>query len=191
VYTVQRAVERLGPGQEKFTIIYDTCDVKAWNMDLIFTRELFGVFAEAFPERLRCVVVINNSWLVLALWALVRPFLDPVTRDKIHFSTDIRETLLDVVDENHPYFRYAMQVSELSDAAAAQVPLPPASPYVPRWKEAIKSDERFSTEANGAPAPDERCSTEANGAPAPAEKRPPLKRRIADILAGRRACCTN
>lgn len=37
-----------------------------------------------YPERLHACYMINAPWYFTALWSLLRPFVDPVTREKIH-----------------------------------------------------------------------------------------------------------
>lgn len=143
IFTVQRCVERLPPGLERFTLIYDVSGVQMANMDYTFARELIKILERHYPERMDRVVVINCSWLVATLWAIVSPLLDPVTRDKIIFLTSyFHDGLLDFVKEDHPYLQYADEVAKRWSSEVGEVALPKASAYEPRWEDSVAADTR-------------------------------------------------
>jgi hypothetical protein len=45
-------------------------------------KRIMDVDANFYPERLKYMILINVPWHFSALWAVIRPLLDPVTRDK-------------------------------------------------------------------------------------------------------------
>jgi len=140
VYTMQRCVERMPPGREQIVLIYDVEGISWSNFDTTFSRELVATLGERFPERLKCLIVINNGWLTQCIWAIISQLIDPVTKQKIRFcGSDFRDELLEVLPEDHPYLCYAMAVQS-SEHDSAPVPLPKASPYVDRWKECVAAD---------------------------------------------------
>jgi len=189
VFTMQRCVERLPPGREQINLIYDCWGVRAWNWDFAFSQELLRVFSRQFPERLGRVVVINSGWLVATLWATVRSLMDPVTREKICFcDQDFKDELLALVQEDHPYLCYALEVQKLTGDEGAEVPLPKASPYVPRWREAVATDARDTS----ADLPTAECRQVVEmGKPSQQVRtgRPHL-RRLAGIFLRSAPCCS-
>jgi hypothetical protein len=137
IYTVQRCIERLRPGREKFNLIYDISGAQFWNMDWTFTHELLTVLSKNFPERMARLVCINSGWIDATLWSAICPLLDPDTKEKITFcGRDFSETLLNIVEPDHPYFKYALEVQH-----GGEVPcVPKASPYLPRWADVIAAE---------------------------------------------------
>eukprot|EP00931_Biecheleriopsis_adriatica_P038136 TRINITY_DN21872_c0_g1_i1.p1 TRINITY_DN21872_c0_g1~~TRINITY_DN21872_c0_g1_i1.p1 ORF type:complete len:391 (-),score=81.97 TRINITY_DN21872_c0_g1_i1:31-1203(-) len=188
VYTMQRCVERLSPGLEQISLIYDCHGAQTWNMDYTFSVELMHVFARQFPERMGRVVVINAGVLITMLWSTVSALMDPVTREKICFcNTGFEEELLKFVTEDHPYLRYAAEVKQAQDAR--EVPLPRASPYVARWRDAVAAD-AVDPNADGAAAalPEAAVANKTLVATAGAAVAEPRLRRYASSLL-KWVCC--
>lgn len=51
-----------------------------------------------YPETLGEMFIINAPWVFTPLWAMIRPWLDPVTRAKFHvlgsrYSSDLLEVI--------------------------------------------------------------------------------------------------
>jgi hypothetical protein len=133
VYTVQRCIERLPHGREKCNLIYDARGLQWANLDLTFAKELTNILQTHYPGRVHSIFVINADWLASRLWQIVRPLLGSSTREKVHFGRE--EDLLAIVDKDHPYLRYVIEVQQLDETAARALPLPKASPYVPHWRD--------------------------------------------------------
>ncbi|KAH0471497.1 MAG: hypothetical protein KVP17_002733 [Porospora cf. gigantea B] len=58
-----------------------------------------GLIADHYPERSQKVIMINAPWFFQAAFAIVSPFIDPVTKNKIEvLSTDYQPRLLELVD---------------------------------------------------------------------------------------------
>jgi len=137
VYTIQRCIERLPLGCEKFSLIYDVDGVQFANMDINFTRMLLDIVQKQYPERMHRVFVINSNWVAMALWSTLSPLLDPVQREKIVFcSADFRKELSTIVSDSHPYVNYAIEAQTLKKGQSHHLPLPKASPYVAGWQHA-------------------------------------------------------
>jgi len=127
----------MGPGKEQFNLIYDMSGAQLWNMDWTFTYELLSIVASKFPGRMERMVVINSGWIDSTLWKGICPLLDAASKEKITFcGQDFAQTLLEIVENSHPYLCYALEVQ-----GGARAPtLPKASPYLPRWPEVIAAD---------------------------------------------------
>eukprot|EP00038_Savillea_parva_P006650 m.165000 g.165000 ORF g.165000 m.165000 type:complete len:340 (-) comp12500_c0_seq1:82-1101(-) len=106
---VRRAQEKsaeLGTRVEKQIIILDLKGLSLWP-----NRRALGVFKETvridqayYPERLKAVYIINAPLIFRPIWAAVRPWLDPVTKDKFHvLGTSYQDVLLAKISpENLP-----------------------------------------------------------------------------------------
>jgi hypothetical protein len=47
-------------------------------------RQTLYIDQNYYPERLHIFFIINTPWFFSPLWSLIKPFIDPVTADKIH-----------------------------------------------------------------------------------------------------------
>lgn len=62
-------------------------------------KECIRIDQNYYPETLGRFFIINAPWIFTPLWALIRPWLDPVTRDKFSvMGSNYREKLLELVD---------------------------------------------------------------------------------------------
>jgi hypothetical protein len=54
-----------------------------------------------YPERLQHFFMINAPWFFTAIWAMLKPFIDPVTSDKITIvGSDYLDTLREYIDDS-------------------------------------------------------------------------------------------
>jgi len=102
--SIQRCAEgakRVGHRVETFTQIVD---LEGLNMHhkaaLKFTKALFEYDAKYYPERLGHLFVVNAPWVFNAIWAIVKGWIDPVTRSKITVCKQetMKDTLLQYID---------------------------------------------------------------------------------------------
>jgi len=61
------------------------------------SMDTLSILQNHYPERLFRAYCINPPFIMHGFWAVISPFIDPVTRDKIHMVHDTKE-LLKVVD---------------------------------------------------------------------------------------------
>lgn len=54
-------------------------------------REVLGILQTHYPERLGKALIINVPWVVSGFFKLIRPFIDPLTREKLIFNEDMRQ----------------------------------------------------------------------------------------------------
>mmetsp|Transcript_17950 Transcript_17950/g.24709 ORF Transcript_17950/g.24709 Transcript_17950/m.24709 type:complete len:283 (-) Transcript_17950:214-1062(-) len=96
-YMLERALactERASDGsQEKIVVLVDYNGYKGAIHDppLKLTKKMIVALNEHYPERLFCVYLINAPLLFRTFWALIKPFLDPVTKKKFRFVTGDKE----------------------------------------------------------------------------------------------------
>jgi len=83
-------------------LILDIRDIstKQINKDLFHMMERqFKVDMNYYPELLGTCLIVNNSFLFQAIWAIASGFIHESTRNKVKFfSEDFKDQLLKVVD---------------------------------------------------------------------------------------------
>lgn len=47
---------------------------------------MLNILQNHYPERLGLALILNVPWLVDMFFKLIKPFIDPVTRDKMWFN---------------------------------------------------------------------------------------------------------
>jgi len=76
------------PKYEHVESFYNILDLKGLNAGhrqcLKFTKALLEVDERFYPERMEKLFCINTPWLFPIIWNIVKPWIDPHTRSKIH-----------------------------------------------------------------------------------------------------------
>jgi predicted transcriptional regulator len=67
-------------------VIFDARDMGWSNYDTSGLKNVFSVLANAYPERVHKIYMYNGPYLLDMLWKVVKPFVDPVSREKVEFS---------------------------------------------------------------------------------------------------------
>mmetsp|Transcript_11923 Transcript_11923/g.14415 ORF Transcript_11923/g.14415 Transcript_11923/m.14415 type:complete len:395 (+) Transcript_11923:60-1244(+) len=73
------------------------------NGAMTFLKEIAGMDQAHYPERLGCIIIVNAPRLISLVWNVVRTYLDPVTRDKIHIhasETEWRPIINRMIDDD-------------------------------------------------------------------------------------------
>lgn len=71
---------------------------------MTFLKEIAGMDQSHYPERLGVIIVVNAPRLISLVWNVVRTYLDPVTRDKIHIhasETEWRPIIDKLIDRDN------------------------------------------------------------------------------------------
>jgi len=84
----------------KLWALFDLGDVKWENMDSHALYSCFKLLNERYPERVVSIFNYNSPFIFDALWRMVKPFIDPVSRSKVQFVSGEAgvKTILSAVD---------------------------------------------------------------------------------------------
>ena len=96
VWITEKAVEmmRAEVGVEKMVWIVEMSGMKvAMTHSMSITKECINVMQSHYVERLGKAFFVNAPWLFNALWRVISPFLDPVTKAKVSFIKSNRAGL--------------------------------------------------------------------------------------------------
>eukprot|EP00978_Attheya_sp_CCMP212_P048345 scaffold507113_cov83-Attheya_sp.AAC.4 len=88
VYHLERAIASTlrKSGKEKFNMIIDYDGFKLRNAPPLSTSKLtLNILQNHYPERLHRAYMCNPPLVFRTFWALIQPFVDPVTKEKIVF----------------------------------------------------------------------------------------------------------
>ena len=104
----------------KLWALFDVVGVKWANMDAHALMSCFKLLNDAFPERVSTIWMLNSPGIFNSLWRMVRPFIDPVSRDKVRFvaGPDGTSLLLGSVDPEIVPVAYGGAAEEVPVEAA-------------------------------------------------------------------------
>lgn len=87
IWTINSALKQSIPEQEQVIIVFDLTNFGLNSMDYEAVKILIAILAHNYPEILATVHIVNNPWLFNACWAIIRPWIDPVTAEKVNFTS--------------------------------------------------------------------------------------------------------
>lgn len=85
IRTLEDALKKAKPEEERIVICFDLTGFTFANMDYDALKILINILAFNYPETLSVAYVINPPFIFSACWAVIRPWLDPVTAAKAVF----------------------------------------------------------------------------------------------------------
>jgi hypothetical protein len=75
-------------GQSKICLVIDYLGFQLWNAPPMSTsRRTLDILQKHYPERMYCAYVCNPPFVFRTFWALIQPFIDPITKEKICFCS--------------------------------------------------------------------------------------------------------
>jgi hypothetical protein len=74
---------------ESVTVIFDMDGFSMKNMDYQHVKFLINLLQNYYPECLGLALIINSPWLFNSCWFIIKPWLDPVVEQKIHFIKNL------------------------------------------------------------------------------------------------------
>jgi len=136
IHTLELLLKRAKPDEERIMICFDLSGFKMSCMDYDVVKLLIGILDFNYPETLSICLIINAPFIFYACWAVIRPWLDPVTAAKVMFinANKLSEHIVDVpptvvVDESAPKLESGLSnVEETASTSSGGVYVPPPPP---------------------------------------------------------------
>ncbi|RSH80030.1 uncharacterized protein EHS24_009702 [Apiotrichum porosum] len=87
IYHLERAIDMMPEGQEQVAIVVDYKQATSNGTPSVSTGlKVLHILQNHYVERLGRGIVMNMPWWINAFFSAITPFMDPITRDKIHFN---------------------------------------------------------------------------------------------------------
>lgn len=87
----------------KMDVLFDIRGMTWANFDVAGLKSCFTLLAQAFPERIHKIYMLDAPYMFDMIWKIVKPFVDPVSREKVEFLHGDKgvETLKDAIGEEY------------------------------------------------------------------------------------------
>lgn len=86
VYTIEQAIASMGENVEQMVWVIDFGEYSNRHATpLSVAREILDILSNQYPERLGAALLISAPFIFSVFFTAVKPFIHPVTRQKIHF----------------------------------------------------------------------------------------------------------
>jgi len=86
VYTVERAIDSMGPNVEQLVLVVDFNDFsKKVQPPISVCKEMINIMSNHYPERLGGCYIVDAPFIFNVLWKAISPFINSATRAKVHF----------------------------------------------------------------------------------------------------------
>ncbi|TWU73388.1 hypothetical protein ED733_002768 [Metarhizium rileyi] len=93
-YMVERVTDMMPAGVEKLNLMINFKPSKKrqnTSVPVSTAREVLHILQSHYPERLGKALLINVPWIVWGFFKIIKPFMHPVTREKLKFNEDMRQ----------------------------------------------------------------------------------------------------
>ncbi|KAG6041586.1 hypothetical protein E4U41_003323 [Claviceps citrina] len=93
-YMVERVTDMMPPGVEKLNLMINfkpSAHRQNTSVPVSMAREVLHILQSHYPERLGKALIINVPWIVWGFFKIIKPFMHPVTREKLKFNEDMRQ----------------------------------------------------------------------------------------------------
>lgn len=85
IYTLEKLISQALPNEEKFIICFDLSRFSFRCMDFEVVKVLVSILQQNYPDTLEKLCVLDSPMIFSACWAVIKPWLDPVTANKVQF----------------------------------------------------------------------------------------------------------
>ncbi|KAI9736153.1 MAG: hypothetical protein M1834_001038 [Cirrosporium novae-zelandiae] len=90
VWMLEREIDILPPGQETICLLINFKESSSGsNPSIAQGKQVLDILQNHYPERLGRALIINVPWFVWGFFKVITPFIDPLTREKLHFNEDL------------------------------------------------------------------------------------------------------
>ncbi|KAF3760317.1 regulated by circadian rhythms/phosphatidylinositol transfer protein [Cryphonectria parasitica EP155] len=94
VFMLERTIELMPPGQETLALLinFKSGSGRSGNTSppISQAKEVLHILQTHYPERLGKALIINMPFLVVGFFKIIKPLLDPVTKEKLKFNEDMK-----------------------------------------------------------------------------------------------------
>lgn len=97
IYSMERVLMEADPIEQRGIIVMDLKGFGLGNMDYEVVKILLSLVQVNYPETVQRILVVDAPYIFSACWAVIRPWIDPVTAAKIEFIK--RDLLLEYFTE--------------------------------------------------------------------------------------------
>ncbi|RQM05235.1 hypothetical protein DH86_00001764 [Scytalidium sp. 3C] len=180
VFMLERVLELAPPGQETLALLINFKSNKNRSNTapgISTGREVLHILQTHYPERMGRALIINVPWVVWGFFKLITPFIDPITKQKLHFNEDMRKHVppqqlwnefLGDLEFEYDHSVYWPALLELCAERRAE-----------RWERWVKGGKQYgesemylkggdAPSISATPQPDEHKEENGDGAPAEA-----------------------
>lgn len=91
-YMLERVIDLMMPGQEGLALLINFKQSKSrsnTSPPFGIAKEVLNILQTHYPERLGRACVINIPWVANIFLKMITPFIDPITREKLHFNEEV------------------------------------------------------------------------------------------------------
>lgn len=91
-YMLERVIDLMTPGQEGLALLINFKQSKSrsnTSPPFGIAKEVLNILQTHYPERLGRACVINIPWVANIFLKMITPFIDPITREKLHFNEEV------------------------------------------------------------------------------------------------------
>ncbi len=99
IYLIETIIKMSNPDEETYSIVFDLSSFSLQCMDFESVRLLIDILQVNYPDVLGRAYVVNSPFIFSACWSVIRPWLDPVTANKVLFVK--LDQLSEFIDAEH------------------------------------------------------------------------------------------
>lgn len=99
IYSLETLVKRSKPEEEMFTIVFDLGRFSMRCMDFEVVKHLLNILQTNYPDTLEKLYIVDSPMIFSACWAVIKPWIDPVTANKVSFIK--KAQLTQYIDEEN------------------------------------------------------------------------------------------
>lgn len=97
-FLLERMIKLANQDEHRIVVVIDMENFSLANMDYEVIRPLLNILQKNYPEILEKIFVIDSPFIFKACWAIIKPWIDPVTSSKIEFIK--RKNIYDYFSED-------------------------------------------------------------------------------------------
>jgi len=96
IYSLSSVMKLTKPQEERMVVVSYMGQFTLQCMDYECTKVFISILQENYPETLHLALVVDAPSIFSVCWAIIKPWLDPVTQSKVKFIK--KEELVEYID---------------------------------------------------------------------------------------------